>query len=168
MKYLLLILLLSSFALAECSESQIDINSATIEELNEINGVGPATAEKIIEERPFGKLEDLDNVYGIGEKKLADIIEKNLACVGDEEKIEEKVEKIIKTKIKPVVLESVEEKVIFLGDEKEVNEENYYTSKNWKVGEFLPYGFGIFLILIIILLFFKTPRRSKDGYLQGE
>ncbi len=53
----------------------IDINFASEEELTSISGIGPATAENIISYRNehgfFGSVDELINVSGIGEKKLA-------------------------------------------------------------------------------------------------
>lgn len=53
----------------------IDINLASEEELTSISGIGPATAENIISYRNehgfFGSVDELINVSGIGEKKLA-------------------------------------------------------------------------------------------------
>ena len=49
------------------SEQCVNINTATKEELKTLNGVGDVTAEKIIQARPFQKIEDLLNVSGIGE-----------------------------------------------------------------------------------------------------
>ena len=55
-------------------EKSIDINSADIEELVKLPGIGEKTAEKIIELRTekgqFRKLEDLMEVKGIGEVKF--------------------------------------------------------------------------------------------------
>lgn len=52
----------------------VAVNAATAEELDALPGVGPATAQKIIEYRnqngPFASAEDLLNVKGIGPKKL--------------------------------------------------------------------------------------------------
>jgi len=72
---------------ATCNENQIDINSASAEELDEIINVGPATAEKIIANRTYNSVADLIKVKGIGEVTLAEIKEQGLACV--EEEIEE-------------------------------------------------------------------------------
>jgi competence ComEA-like helix-hairpin-helix protein len=59
----------------------IDINSASLEELQKIYGVGPVIAKRIIEARPFSSLDDLIKVKGIGEKTLQKIKEQGLACV---------------------------------------------------------------------------------------
>ncbi|ANB61945.1 helix-hairpin-helix domain-containing protein [Anoxybacteroides amylolyticum] len=55
-------------------KEQIDINRATVEEIQKIQGIGPTKAAAIIayrqEHGPFRKVEDLLNVSGIGEKSL--------------------------------------------------------------------------------------------------
>lgn len=55
----------------------VNLNSATSEQLQELPGVGPVTAEAIISWRtdngPFMKVEDLLEVTGIGDKTLADL-----------------------------------------------------------------------------------------------
>ena len=52
----------------------VDVNVATVEELDELPGVGPATAAAIVTERerngPFVSVDDLDRVPGIGPAKL--------------------------------------------------------------------------------------------------
>ncbi len=56
------------------SAGPVDVNRATADQLDELPGVGPATAEAIIAHReqhgPFGSVEDLLDVRGIGEAKL--------------------------------------------------------------------------------------------------
>lgn len=53
--------------------AKINVNQASLEELQLLEGIGPVTAAKIIEERkkaPFEKPDDLRRVNGIGPKKL--------------------------------------------------------------------------------------------------
>ena len=56
------------------SEGQININTASEKELQELPGVGPATSARIIEYRetngPFQKIEDIKKVRGIGDTKF--------------------------------------------------------------------------------------------------
>ena len=57
----------------------INLNTATIEQLDTLDGVGPATAQKILgyreEHGGFGSVDELDQVSGIGEKRLASLRE---------------------------------------------------------------------------------------------
>jgi competence protein ComEA len=45
----------------------VDINVATLAELDALPGVGPATAKRIVDGRPYGSIEDLMRVKGIGQ-----------------------------------------------------------------------------------------------------
>ncbi|KKP81906.1 MAG: hypothetical protein UR84_C0013G0004 [candidate division WS6 bacterium GW2011_GWD1_35_594] len=51
----------------EVEEECISINEGSKDELDSLDGIGPSTAQKIIDGRPYTKLEDLLNVSGIGE-----------------------------------------------------------------------------------------------------
>jgi len=56
---------------------KININSATVEQLEMLPRIGTKTAQSIIEYRtqngPFKRVEDLTNVKGIGEKTLEEL-----------------------------------------------------------------------------------------------
>lgn len=54
----------------ETQRECISINTATNEELDSLDGVGPSTALKIIEGRPYTNIDELLNVSGIGEATL--------------------------------------------------------------------------------------------------
>ena len=76
--FLLIFLACPVFAFAE----QIDINSATLSQLDEIVHVGAKTAQKIVDDRPYSSVQDLSRVKGIGNGKyLQDIIAQGFACV---------------------------------------------------------------------------------------
>jgi competence protein ComEA len=53
----------------------VNLNTASAEELGTLDGVGPATAQKILAYRQehggFGSVDELDQVPGIGEKRLS-------------------------------------------------------------------------------------------------
>jgi competence protein ComEA len=48
----------------------ININTASEKELDDLPGIGPSTAKKIIESRPFSKLEDLLKIARFGKSRL--------------------------------------------------------------------------------------------------
>ncbi|MEY4175042.1 MAG: ComE operon protein 1 [Actinomycetota bacterium] len=58
----------------EAPSGPLDLNSATEEQLDDLPGVGPATAAAIVAHRdsngPFGSVDDLGEVRGIGPAKL--------------------------------------------------------------------------------------------------
>ncbi len=60
---------------SQTTDSKVNINAGTVEQLKTLPGVGPVTAQKIIDHRtkngPFKKTEDLMSVKGIGQKKFS-------------------------------------------------------------------------------------------------
>jgi hypothetical protein len=158
--------------LAECSDSQIDINSASSNELEKIVWIGPATAQKIVDSRPFSSVDDLDRVKGIGVTKLGDIKDEGLAGVSGEDK-EDENEKEVDEEVDEKILEEnnsgikdagVEEepetlvlnqevdKPILLNGEVTGERELVYESKNAKISRYFPYAFSLFLIFVIVVL----------------
>lgn len=139
---------------ASCSNNQIDINSASSDELDKLTGIGPSTAEKIIDSRPYETLQDLTKVYGIGESKLQDIKSQGLACVSDENELVDGSS----TNLENLVGQS-SESIINLNSvnkNKEEIQENYvFESKNGLVIRYSIFAFCIFLILIIFFLLWK-------------
>jgi len=68
----------SSSKIEGCAANSIEINTASLEDLDKLEGVGPKTAQKIIDSRPYYSVDDLIKVSGIGTATLEDI--KNQGC----------------------------------------------------------------------------------------
>jgi competence protein ComEA len=64
----------SPAAASKATPSPVNINTATVSQLEELSGIGPKTAQRIVDYRqkngPFKKVEDLMQVNGIGEKSF--------------------------------------------------------------------------------------------------
>ena len=62
---------------ATASKTTLNLNTATLDQLTTLPGIGPKTAERILEYRTknggFKKIEELMNVKGIGEKSFLKI-----------------------------------------------------------------------------------------------
>ena len=173
--FILLIVIFSQGINDSCSEGQIDINTATKEELDELYGIGPVKAEEIINSRTFDSVDELINVKGIGNITLNKIKEQELACVNgkkdevEQEPNEENLEKEVNKnnsfveEDKPSEPENqIEFPVINLTPQSikiEENKEN--TDKNYAM-----FGFIIFYALLVFLFTLRTFS-SRDTKIHG-
>jgi len=159
-----------------CEEGQININSANLEDLDNLDGIGPVKAQAIIDTRPFESINNLIYVYGIGEITLDKIIEQGLACVEGEGEGEGEKEGEEKEIIKEVTQESIEEyledpvnelsgeatltpEVISLTPKDIKSEDNI---ESLDKTDYAKYGFIAFCILIGVLLILKNKRKQKN------
>ena len=60
---------------------RVDINTASLEELQTIIHIGPERAKELIELRPFGSIDDMTRINGIGDSRLEDIKKEGKAYV---------------------------------------------------------------------------------------
>jgi len=169
----LLFILLFVFLLVDisaiCNETQIDINSASVEELDKLAGIGPVYAKKIVEARLFNSVDDLVDVEGIGEKTLEKIKEQGLACVNFEEKQEEDIDSnndIETEEVKEIISEIVEENnselkeltpIVLNAKDIKSEEDKTNLSKNLAFG-----GIVTFCIVFGALFIVKTRKRKNE------
>jgi hypothetical protein len=146
---------------AACDSDQIDINSAEKSELIKIVQIGESRAEQLIELRPFGNLDELTKIKGIGPVYLEQIKSQGLACIGEEEKEEEEEIEIEEEGEKEP--ESVEEPELEKGpviletihlETKTIKSQENTENKENKIA-YLKYGFAIFCFLLGVLFILK-------------
>ena len=65
----------------------VDINTASVADLDSIKGIGPGTSAKILEQRKTGKFKDwpdvIQRVSGIGKKRAGKLSNEGLTVNGD-------------------------------------------------------------------------------------
>ena len=149
---LLMVFFLLSNVYAVCDENQIEVNSASLEELEEIRGIGPAYAQRIIDARPFNSVDSLIDVSGIGPVTLENIKNQGLACVkggdgeSEENYIEENLEQDLENENKVIELN-----IIALGgDSKDIKAEEGSEFQEKEI-DYAVYGFAAFSVLIVFL-----------------
>lgn len=174
-----IIIFLFSFVNSACEDGQVDINSASIDELDSLTGIGEAKAQAIIDTRPFESIDDLIKVKGIGEATLNKIKAQGLACVSAEKQsikeiketeddiqeeenqnveiIEETEEKNQET-ISSSIGETKTENIINLNQGSEIVVDNkvVYESRTEIVRKYAIYIFSGFLIVIIFILLLRN------------
>ena len=174
--FICIFLLSNVFAL--CEENQININSVSKEELDKLYGIGPVKAEAIMDSRPFNSVENLIDVYGIGEATLEKIKDQGLACVEEETEKEPEIEKekeieeinkkekheenieIIKEEVNEKE-ENIELKTINLNAQTIKSEENM---NNLNKSNYAMYGFVGFCVLLGIVLVLKKRKNCKTEF----
>jgi len=173
----MLSLIFLSCVTAGCTDGQIDINEASLVELDELVGIGPTYAQRIIDTRVFSDIDSLIDVSGIGEITLQKIIDQGLACVSDDPEDAEQENSDIddtrstnsrdylsieerKNRLSSAVILEVNESaktVINLKAPENIERtsEVIYQSKNERIRRIAFYLFSFFLILIIAYLLFS-------------
>ncbi len=167
--FILIFLVIFPMISGLCEENQIDINGASLEELDNLYGIGPSKAEEIINSRPFDSVDELINVKGIGEKTLEKIKNQKLACVCEEEEEKEIIKEEEKQELNEKELDLIEKetnksKNIEL-DVIKLNTKNIKTgnnNKNLDKTDYAKYGFAIFCALLGFLFILKKRKYKTE------
>lgn len=168
--FIILVLIFSTSISAICEEGMININNADKNELDNLYGVGPATAQNIIDSRPYNSVDDLIKAKGIGEIKLETIKSQGLACVDNEETEEKKIDEEKDLKELTEVEEKPEEIIVEgIIEQKppeiiKLNPQIIKSSidNNLDKGRYAIFSIIGLCLLMIILFFFKKNRYKNE------
>lgn len=169
---------------AVCKENQIDINSASKEELKGIIQIGEARAEQMITLRPFSSVDDMIRIIGIGEVYLEAIKSQGLACVNEETETSLEIEDNEEDEIGELDEENLEKDInkndSFVEDNRPKEFENQIelpvikliplTTKDIKTEEnnktssknYAMFGFVVFCILLVFLFILRKNKFKNE------
>jgi competence protein ComEA len=85
-KFIAAVTMFAAMLYAAASFAAVDVNKATVAELDGVKGIGPAISAKIVDERKKGNFKDwndfVSRVSGIGEKSAANLSTNGLTVGG--------------------------------------------------------------------------------------
>ena len=79
--FVLLTLCLLLCPVLALAQGCVDINTGSLAQIEELDGIGPTKAQSIIDSRPYSFIDDLDRVKGIGPATLQKIKDQGLASI---------------------------------------------------------------------------------------
>jgi competence protein ComEA len=83
---------------AEMAAGKIDVNSASQDELEKLNGIGPVTAKKIVDGRPYKSKRDLLNKKVVSQSEYDKIKDSIIAHQDKSAAMDKKMDKMDKKK----------------------------------------------------------------------
>ena len=66
----------------EAAKGKVNLNTAELSALEDLPGIGPATAKAIVEGRPWKSVDELDKIRGLGKSRIAAL--RDLVTFGEE------------------------------------------------------------------------------------